>query len=275
MAQKYVILVQPKTAPSQEQIVFGIVFLSEKDQIFRGVKNAVEKNDAVPLGQVQQMINSLLEKYKDVVSNPIINNSLSKDGNIVIFDGNTGKIIKDSGIKTTDLEPKITYTDDPNDYYAGDGNFYPLPSLGSLMLNQAVSGTQDGSNTTFTVPSVYVPGSLMLIRNGMFDFNITENAYPSDEFEINSAPESGESLIAIYKDPTALGVPQMNLSPSGTQDGVNTAFTTPTDFEPGTLMLIRNGVFDFEIVEGTSPNFTITTPPDSSDILKLIYTKQL
>jgi hypothetical protein len=275
MAQKYVILVQPKTAPSQEQIVFGIVFLSEKDQIFRGVKNAVNKNDAVPLGQVQQMINNLLEKYKDVVSNPIVNNSLSKDGNIVIFDGNTGKVIRDSGFKISDLEPAIEYTDDPNDYYGGDGNFYPLPSLGSFMLNQVVSGTQDGSNTTFTVPSVYVPGSLMLIRNGMFDFNITEDSYPSDEFEINSAPDSGESLIAIYKDPTALGVPEMNVSPSGTQDGVNTAFTTPSDFEPGTLMLIRNGAFDFEIVEGTSPNFTITNPPDSSAILKLIYIKKL
>lgn len=273
---KYIILVRSVEAPSKSQISNGIILLTEKEKsILRNLKDGVESSDAATIGQVQRFIDTLIENYKNVISNPVVSNSLSKDGNIVIFEGNTGKIIRDSGTKISDLEPKITYTNNVNDYYAGDGSFYPLPMLGGFKVNQVVSGTKDGSNTTFTVPDVYVPGSLMIIRNGLFDLDITEDAYPSDQFEINDPPTSSESLIAIYKDPAALGLPELNVSPIGTQDGTNTTFNAPSDYVSGSLMLIRNGLFDFNITEGVSPQFTITDPPESSENLKLVYIKQI
>lgn len=67
-----------------------------------------------------------------------------------------------------------------------------------------LNGTIDGANKTFTTPSRYVTGTIVLIINGQV-YKQNEDDYGWSEIddstiEINTAPLTGDVVQAFYKD---------------------------------------------------------------------------
>ncbi len=60
---------------------------------------------------------------------------------------------------------------------------------------------------------------------------------------------------------------------NGARDGVNTVFTTPSDFAAGTVRLYKNGLAQRSSSYTTSGTNVITTeePPKPGDVLQAFY----
>ena len=76
-------------------------------------------------------------------------------------------------------------------------------AIGNFIYNEVPSGTIDGTNPTFTLAAAPTTGTLQLHLNGV---RLKEGA--SDDFTLsgltittNYNPESGETLLADYRDP--------------------------------------------------------------------------
>jgi len=58
---------------------------------------------------------------------------------------------------------------------------------------------------------------------------------------------------------------------TGTQDGANKNFTTPSNYVSGTLNVYLNGINETFISETGANTFSIEEPPLASDVLRVSY----
>ena len=99
-----------------------------------------------------------------------------------------------------------------------------LTSSNSFVSNEAVSGTQDSSNTTFTTVAAYIGGTLEIYLNGVLQSrttDYTETTPSSGTFTMATAPASSDVIRASY---------QMNVTVTSNADTVDAfhASSTPT-----------------------------------------------
>ena len=69
---------------------------------------------------------------------------------------------------------------------------------------------------------------------------------------------------------------RVGISPNESTNGVRVLFTLPTAYVAGSLAVYREGERLVEGVTETSPSagtFTLTIPPDSTEVLKCDYIK--
>ena len=145
-------------------------------------------------------------------------------------------------------------------------------------------GLVNGSNTTFTLAEGYVPGSLIITRNGLTlkggGVDYTEQV-TLPGFTMTVAPQSNDTILAFYKlQATFLGnqlaeLRQDNVTPTGTTNGSNITYTLGSTFVAGTLIVTRNGLVlqnGVDFFESQAlPGFTMTTPPASNAVLNSFY----
>ncbi|MGH9657269.1 MAG: hypothetical protein ACRD96_01930 [Bryobacteraceae bacterium] len=144
------------------------------------------------------------------------------------------------------------------------------------------SGTINGTNTTFTLPSSPNPAaSLSLYRNGALkkpgvDYNLSAGTIT---FLPGQIPQTGDILLAWYRlASTAAPTPNFvdGQTPSGTVNGSNATFTVTNAPSPGAgLLLYRNGLVqkqgtDYNL-SGTTITFLAGTIPQTGDVLLASY----
>lgn len=118
------------------------------------------------------------------IDGAVIGPTSAEDNHIAIFDGATGKVIKDSGITLDDKQDKIT----ANGILKGDGtgNISSAEEL-SLQAGNAVNITESGSNITIGVAEdTFIKksgdtmvGNLTLNKNLILTSNMYGNAAPT------------------------------------------------------------------------------------------------
>ena len=67
-----------------------------------------------------------------------------------------------------------------------------------IKLNQGLDGNVDGVNDTYTTNTPFVPGSIMVIQNGMFTFDFNE--IDNETIQFNVPPLGGDLLRCIYEE---------------------------------------------------------------------------
>jgi len=148
----------------------------------------------------------------------------------------------------------------------------------------ALSGTLNGTNTTFTVSAgSYTSGTLSVYLNGQLQTQGSaedwiETTPASGIFDFITAPESTDEITVRYGNPFAgLGSASLviNEVPSGTVDGANDEFTLASTPVSGSVSLYRNGLLQKETTDYTISSATITfvAAPAVSSILLASYQK--
>ena len=141
------------------------------------------------------------------------------------------------------------------------------------------TGSINGANATFTLANAPSPAaSLKIFRNGLLleqtvDFTVSAATIV---FQSASVPQPGDNLEAFYR----TGTPATSFTdaetPSGTINGLNTAFTLAAAPSPAnSLELYRNGLAMQSSVDFTLSGSTITFQPASvpqpGDVLQAFY----
>jgi len=148
-----------------------------------------------------------------------------------------------------------------------------------------LSGTLNGSNTTFTVSKAfYLSGSLSVYLNGQLQTQGSvedwqETTPASGTFDFTIAPESTDEIVVsyVYSQPATSSSSSSsfvyNEVPSGTVNSSNDTFTLANTPETNTLQLFRNGLLQKETEDYTLSTATITfvTPPTTGSILLASY----
>jgi hypothetical protein len=151
----------------------------------------------------------------------------------------------------------------------------------SLVDADALAGTLNGNNTSFTISQVPVAGSLAIYRNGLLqtagvDYTV---AGATVTFMPNSVPRSTDILRAYYRiaGPATIAVFVDSEVPGGTIDGNNLSFTlanTPTP--AASLKLYKNGVLlnqggDYTLSSANVTFASTTVTPQPGDTLIASY----
>lgn len=149
----------------------------------------------------------------------------------------------------------------------------------AIVHGEVPSGTINDSNTSFTLASTPVSGSVILFQNGI-RLKVTEDyTISGSTITFNTAPATGDLLLVDYLTSTgtfATGSTSFiyDETPSGTVNGSNTAFTLAHTPVSGTLMLYRDG----QLLKGGGADYTISgtditfvTAPATSSVLSSFY----
>jgi len=145
------------------------------------------------------------------------------------------------------------------------------------------SGTQNSSNTVFTLPYQFVPGTLSVTRNGLLLKNGVDftEATGLMGFTMTVAPASTDTLLAFFKFPSTIlpfntgAFQRDNITPTGAVDASNITYTMPETFVSGSLFVTRNGLVlknGVDFFESQAlPGFTMTTPPPLNATVMSFY----
>lgn len=154
----------------------------------------------------------------------------------------------------------------------------------TLVTGGSYTGAINGSNTTFTLPSAYTPGSLRIFIDGVrqkltTDYTETPN---SGTFTFVTAPLTGTILVVDYMISSGFVSPGSNSMVSdgtvtGSVNGSNTSFTVANGAYVGnSLEVYINGLHqirgtDYTETTPTSGIFTMTIAPLTGDIIRVNY----
>lgn len=131
-----------------------------------------------------------------------------------------------------------------------------------LVQNEVPGGSVNSSNTAFTTASAFATNSLRVYRNGVrlkgggADFTAGASA-----FTMVTAPTTGDVLLVDYNvSSTGFSVGTNSIItqevPTGTINGVTTAFTTARAYIAGSLIVYKNRT----VLQGAGADYTETTP---------------
>lgn len=150
--------------------------------------------------------------------------STSVDGNVALFDGTTGKVIKDGGIPYSSISFQV-------DQSAGTSDTYGI-----------LAGLVNSSNTQYTVSlGSYITGSLTVFLNGQLQTQGTsedwvETTPASGTFDFVTAPTTGDLITAVYQFTTGAS------GNADTLDGVHAAgFLTTTNLSVANATDLTDG----------------------------------
>jgi len=157
----------------------------------------------------------------------------------------------------------------------GGGRYYVDQSGGASDTHGALSGTINGSNTTFTVSQAeYISGTLMVWVNGQLLIQGTSEGWiettpGSGIFDFNTAPIAGDEISVVYLVNASVtgdgsridqsgGTSDTYGILSGTINGSNTTFTLSAgEYISGTLKVSLNGQIQ---TQGSSEDWVETSP---------------
>ena len=187
-----------------------------------------------------------------------------------------------SGIDATGTPGSTTFL-------RGDGSWAVPPGTSgggaSTIINsytgETPTGTQDGVNTTFTLPSgEYESGSLVVYVNNSpvtVGSGLSETTPGSGIFDLSVAPLADDSLYATFNLQSTGATPVVIEGVTGTKDGSNTSFTVNSaEYTAGSLIIIMNGQALQDgagLTENTpgSGTFTLDYAPQSTDVILAIH----
>jgi len=146
--------------------------------------------------------------------------------------------------------------------------------------NETPSGTVNSSNTSFTIASTPVTGSLMLYVNGVRQKTTGDYSISGTTITFVTAPQTGDILLADYEISTgtyATGSTSFvtNETPSGTVNGTTTAFDTAFNYVAGSIQVYRDGQLmkggGADYTETDANTITFTTAPVTGSVLLVSY----
>lgn len=156
----------------------------------------------------------------------------------------------------------------------------------TLVENQTPTGSINGTNTTFTLPTGFVASTLKVYKNGVRmkpggdDYTAT-----STGFTMTTAPATGTVLLCDYALGDGTNVVGGNSLvsdevPTGTVNGTNKVFTTARGYVGATLQVFINGVkqrrgADFTETTPSSGTFTMDEAPLTGDVIFVNYSYNL
>lgn len=163
-------------------------------------------------------------------------------------------------------------------------------TLFSDSTGQGLGGTQDGSNTTFTVAAgQYQEGSLIAtVGNNVYASGngLLETAPGSGQFQFLTAPQAGD-LVTVYYNAVDTGITiitgagvhaeNTNTTLVGNVDGNNTLFRTArTNYKPGSTLVISGGNVLSQNNGYTESNpgggeFNLDVAPTIGQVVQVIY----
>lgn len=135
------------------------------------------------------------------------------------------------------------------------------------LTNSDLTGAVNGSNTSFSTTTQFLPGSTRLYRNGVrqkLGVDYIENATIGVVF--TTAPLTGDILVIDYQ----TGNIVTNVALIGVRNGINVNFTTPSPFVPLSIKVYKNGLLQqigIDYTEVNTNTISFNTPPIESDTL--------
>lgn len=150
----------------------------------------------------------------------------------------------------------------------------------SNVRNEVPSGTVNGSNTSFTIASTPVTGTLRVYVNGVRQKVTDDYTLSGTTITFVYAPLTDSKLLVDYETNAgtyATGSADFvnNETPSGLVNGSNTSFTLANTPVSGTLHLLRDGQEIYETNDWTISGATITmvAAPVTGSVLRANYQK--
>ena len=156
----------------------------------------------------------------------------------------------------------------------------------TLVENQTPTGSINGTNKAFTLPTGFVASTLKVYKNGVRmkpggnDYTAT-----STGFTMTTAPATGTVLLCDYALGDGTNVVGGNSLvsdevPTGTVNGTNKVFTTARGYVGATLQVFINGVkqrrgADFVETTPSSGTFTMDEAPLTGDVIFVNYSYNL
>lgn len=240
------------------------------------------------------------------------NTASSTDNTIALFNSTTGKVIKQAtgtgvvtatgGVYGTKTNPTgafvgTTDTQTLTNKTLNDGvvTADPTVNLGiaskqyvdnkgtsAWKHNVLPTGSINGSNTSFTVPDIYVANTLRVHLNGQRLTPGGANDYTetSSGFTMVYAPSTNDVLTVDYM---VNGTPNFaptesiinGATPTGLINGSNTLYSLPTAYVPNSLRIFKNGVRMAKTSDytenPTAGTFTMVSAPASMAVLLVDY----
>jgi hypothetical protein len=141
------------------------------------------------------------------------------------------------------------------------------------VYHETPSGSLNGVNKTFTVVDDFFPGSLQVSLNALTLQEGEDFQSGALGFTMATAPASNDLLTASYQIIHDYDW-QYQVVPSGSINGVNDTFTTPTSYASGSLAVFLNGLRQLittDYAETDSTTITFVDPPLTGDTLWTIY----
>ena len=128
------------------------------------------------------------------------------------------------------------------------------------------TGTFDGANATFTLPSTPDASSLQLFLNGQYMTPTSDYTLSGTTITFTTAPDAGLSGLPFSAKYTTSSSVWTSETPTGTFDGANATFTLSAIPTTNALHLFLNGQYMNEPLDYTLSGNTITftTVPDVS-----------
>lgn len=150
----------------------------------------------------------------------------------------------------------------------------------SNVRNEVPSGTVNGSNTSFTITTAPVTGTLRVYINGVRQKVTDDYTLSGTTITFVTPPLTGDKLLVDYETNAgtyATGSADFvnNETPSGTVNGTNTSFTLANTPVSGTLHLLRDGQEIYETNDYTISGATVTmvAAPVTGSVLRANYQK--
>lgn len=143
-------------------------------------------------------------------SGDVVGPGIAVDGDLALFDGTSGALIKDGGPPFTQTDADALYEPlDATIVRTGDTDYIDLTDGGATTLHthagththvdsEVPSGTVNGSNVTFTLAATPAAGSLHLYQNGVRLKATDDYSLATATITFVTAPLTGDKLLADY-----------------------------------------------------------------------------
>lgn len=134
---------------------------------------------------------------------------------------------------------------------------------GGTNTRTAFTGTIDGNNRLFTLPTVPNGSNLEVFWNGILVSSPDDYTLSGVTVTFSRAPQVGDTIVAYY------GSSASRQTVSGTQNGINVVFTLPSAPSATSLQFFVNGLLQHESDDYTlsSNQLTLTRAPGATDTL--------
>lgn len=182
--------------------------------------------------------------------------------------GNAGTWFKQAGLYAYTVTTG-TQTYGPYQFTVGGGS----GSGSGTPIGVVPTGTIDGTNTTFTLPSAPLTGTLVYQYNGQALTAGVGYTLSGTTVTMLVAPQPGDALYANYLVAGGVSGSTISETPTGAINGTNTTFTLSYTPIAGSLLLPLNGLYLFPSIGYTiSGNIlTLITAPQTGDTLYAQY----
>lgn len=143
-------------------------------------------------------------------------------------------------------------------------------STTKVVFNAAFTGDVDGFNTVFTMPDLFISGSVKVYLNtNLQDATKYTEDETTGEITLLATPEAGDVLAFDYITTASANTVIFNVPFTGDIDNVNRIFTFATEYTPGGVVgyFNTNRLMISQVTELSSTSVELSFTPEVGDTL--------